>query len=124
MIWIGMMIGGLIGGALGVLAARRMEKKRSDVGVAPYADPRLLTERKAPEAVTVRARRDIPLDVWRDRIEQTDAKTAAAQLQISMAQQIASEAAQYVQVTYLYDPVKRIYEISARMRVVPWRSWE
>ena len=124
MIWIGMMIGGLIGGALGVLAARRMEKKRSDVGVAPYADPRLLTERKAPEAVTVRARRDIPLDVWMDRIEQTDAKTAAAQLQVSMAQQIATEAAQHVRVTCCYDPVKKIYEISARLRVVPWREWE
>ena len=81
-------------------------------------------KRKAAEPVTLRARRDIPLDVWMDRIEQTDAKTVAAQLQVSMAQQIATEAAQYVQVTYCYDPVKKVYEISARMRVVPWREWE
>ena len=120
MIWIGMMIGGLIGAAAGVLGVRRMEKTRSDQGIAPYAD----TVRKPPEAVTLRARRDIPLDVWMDRIERTDAKTASVQLQLSMAQQIATEAAQHVQVTYCYDPVKKIYEISARMRVVPWRSWE
>ena len=120
MIWIGMMIGGLLGAAAGVLGVRRMEKKRSDQGIAPYAD----TVRKTPETVTLRARRDIPLDVWMDRIERTDAKTASAQLQLSMAQQIASEAARHVQVTYCYDPVKQIYEISARMRVVPWRDWE
>ena len=79
---------------------------------------------KPAEAVTVKARRDIPLEVWMDRIEQTDAKTASAQLQLSMAQQLASEAARHVRVTCCYDPVKQIYEISARMRVVPWRSWE
>ena len=79
---------------------------------------------KTVEPVTLRARRDIPLEVWMDRIEKTDAKTASAQLQVSMAQQIATEAAQHVQVTYCYDPVKRIYEISAWLRVVPWREWE
>ena len=79
---------------------------------------------KPAEAVTVKARRDIPLDVWQERVNQSDAKAAAAWLQLSMAQQLASEAAQHVQVTYCYDPVKKVYEISARMRVVPWRSWE
>ena len=79
---------------------------------------------KPAAAVTLKARRDIPLDVWMDRIEKTDAKAAAAWLQLSMAQQLASEAAQYVQVTYCYDPVKKVYEISARLRAVPWRSWE
>ena len=107
-----MVAGWVLGGLAG-----RIARRRGALGTDPIEKPAPRQEPVKP--VTVKARRDIPLDVWMDRIEQTDAKTVAAQLQVSMAQQIATEAAQYVQVTYCYDPVKKVYEISARMRVVP-----
>lgn len=120
MIWIGMMIGGLIGGALGVLAVWRMERQRSDQGIAPYAGPDL----KAPEYVRLRARRDIRADVWMERILQTDAKTAAAHLQISMAQQMAAELAPYVAVGYVFDKETQVYKVWADARVLPMEVWE
>lgn len=111
----------IAGWVLGALAGR-IARRRGALGTEPIEKPAPRQEPVKP--VTVRARRDIPLDVWQERVSQSDAKTAAAWLQLSMAQQIATEAAQYVQVTCCYDPVKKVYEISARLRVVPWRSWE
>ena len=120
MIWIGMMIGGLLGAAAGVLAVRRMEKTRSDQGIAPYAD----TGRKASEYVKLRARRDIREDVWMERILQTDAKTAAAHLQISMAQQLAAELAPHVALGYVFDPKERVYRVWGDARVLPLEEWK
>ena len=76
-------------------------------------------QRKAGEPVTLRARRDIPLDVWMDKIAATDAKTAAAWLQLSMAQQLASAAAPHVAVGYVYDEKTQVYRIFADLQVVP-----
>ena len=76
-------------------------------------------EKKPPEAVTVRARRDIQEDVWLDKIMTTDAKTAKAWLQLSMAQQLASETAPHVAVGYVFDNRTRTYKIFADLQVVP-----
>lgn len=76
-------------------------------------------EKKPPEAVTVRARRDIQEDVWMDKIMTTDAKTAKAWLQLSMAQQLASETAPHVAVGYVFDNRTRTYKIFADLQVVP-----
>ena len=120
MIWIGMMIGGLIGAALGVLAVDLWEKRRAGTD----AGPRKETERKAPEYVRLRARRDIREDVWMERILQTDAKTAAAHLQISMAQQLAAELAPHVAVGYVFDPKERVYRVWGDARVLPMEEWK
>ena len=79
---------------------------------------------KPAEAVTVKARRDIPLEVWMDRIEQTDAKTASAQLQLSMAQQLASELAPHVAVGYVFDQKARVYKVWGDARVLPLEEWK
>ena len=120
MIWVAATIGGLIGAAVGVLAVRRMDKRRSDEGVAPYADP----GRKPPEYVKLRARRDIREDVWLERILQTDAKTAAVHLQLSMAQQLASELAPHVAVGYVFDQKARVYKVWGDARVLPLEEWK
>lgn len=102
----GLALGGLLG------AAKRADQISEAVVRA--------MEKKPPEAaVTVRARRDIPEDVWMEKIMTTDAKTAKAWLQLSMAQQLASETAPHVAVGYVFDNKTRTYKIFADLQVVP-----
>lgn len=124
MIWPAAIIGGMIGAAAGVLIVRRMGKKRSDQGIAPYADLVPSLRQKTVDVVTLRARREIREDVWLERIMRTDAKTAAAQLQLSMAQQLAGELAAHVAVGYVFDPKDRTYKVWGEARVLPMEGWK
>ena len=120
MIWIAAVIGGLIGAGMGILAEGLTRKRRAGEGAGSYIKP----ERKPVETVTVRARRDIPEDVWLDKIMSADAKTAQAQLRLSMAQQLAGPAAQHVAIGYVYDQHTRTYKVWGEMRVLPLEGWK
>lgn len=78
----------------------------------------------ADRTITVRARRDIQEDVWMDKIMTTDAKTAKAWLQLSMAQQLAGPAARHVALGYVFDPITRTYKVWGEMRVLPLEAWK
>lgn len=72
----------------------------------------------------IRARREIPQDVWVDRISRMDAKSAAAWLQLNMSQQLAAEAAPHVAVRCEYHPEARAYRVWAAALVVPMEAEE
>ena len=85
---------------------------------------RLHRQEPTDRTVMVRARRDIPRDVWLDKIMSTDAKTAQAHLRLSMAQQLASQAAQHVAIGYVFDQIHDVYKVWGDMRVLPLEEWK
>lgn len=111
----GGVFGGLILGAM-LSAAKEADRRSEELARA--------AKEKEREPVTVRARRDIPEDVWLDRIMRTDAKTAQAQLQLSMAQQLAALAAPHVAIGYVFDPKTRTYKVWGEARVLPFEGWK
>lgn len=99
---------GVLCGAL--IAVAGMEGRRQEAETVA---------RKEVQPVKIRAQRDIPWDVWVDRISQMDAKSVAAWLLLSQAQQLAAEAAPHVAVGYEYHPETQRYRVWADALVVP-----
>lgn len=100
---------------LGALcAAAGMESRRQEAEAA-----RIAITRKEVQPVKICAQRDIPWDLWADRCTKMDAKSVAAWLRLSMAQQLAAEAAPHVAVRCKYHRETQVYRVSAAALVVP-----
>lgn len=99
---------GVLCGALIAVAGIESRKRETEA-----------TARKEVQPVKIRAQRDIPWDVWADRCTKMDAKSTAAWLQLSMAQQLAAEAAPHVALKCEYLPETRAYRVWAAALVVP-----
>lgn len=101
---------GVFLGALCAAAGMESRRQEAEAEIAAW---------KKVQPVKIRAQRDIPWAVWADRLLKLDAKSVAAWLQLSMAQQLAAEAAPHVAVRCEYHPEARAYRVWAAALVVP-----
>ena len=76
-------------------------------------------EREAPRTVRVAVTRNIPKDIWLERILASDVKTANAWLKLSMGQLLGAELAPHTVIRAEYRPETQVYQVTAWVRVLP-----
>ena len=105
---VGLALGGLLG------ASKRADEISEAMARA--------MEKKPPEAVTLTVTRYIPADMVMEKIFEADRKTAEAWLAVSMGQTLGPELVPYAEMRSVYRKETDDYQVTARVRVVPWEA--